>query len=242
MLSTILLFAALSTAVTAHVGRRHPYGIYPSPSITASLNSSSLLISSIGYPTAVSSINTTSSDAPLSTETSTPTSNLTTSTTPVTILTSTITGPPLTWTTSNGTFVLGSSTTLMASSTPAAGNDTAAGSTSTSAVLPRATCASITIGDVTARGACGCNYNIHTCLERLSNLSEWSNSQTTESFNGCMGACDSEPNCFSFTWQTSNGVCRMFGGMLNGGAGVVSDADFISGEVVKGSCTGSCSG
>jgi len=39
MLSTILLFAALSTAVTAQVGRRHPYGIYPSPSITASLNS-----------------------------------------------------------------------------------------------------------------------------------------------------------------------------------------------------------
>jgi hypothetical protein len=39
MTSAILLFATLLTAVTAQVGRRHPYGVYPSPSITASSSS-----------------------------------------------------------------------------------------------------------------------------------------------------------------------------------------------------------
>jgi hypothetical protein len=100
----------------------------------------------------------------------------------------------------------------------------------------------VAINNIGADGVCGCDYDVYTCLERMSNLSEWSISETTGSFNGCMKACDSEPNCFSFTYQISNELCKMFGGMLNGGNGVVSAADFISGEVVKGSCTGHCDG
>ncbi|KAI5208451.1 hypothetical protein AUEXF2481DRAFT_30600 [Aureobasidium subglaciale EXF-2481] len=264
MTSAIILFAALSTAVAAQVGSRHPYGIYPSPSVTSS-SSSTVVTSYGGYPTSVIPVNTTLSstsslpssssssassidttslsmssiNATSSSMSSTDTSTIIPSTTTSAVsLTSVTSDRPLSWTTnSNGTVVLGTSTTSTAETT-----SDAAATTTTGATSSRATCVSVTIGDVSARGICGCDYNIHTCLERLSNLSEWSNSQTTESFNGCMKACDSEPNCFSFSWQISNGVCKMFGGMLNGGAGVVSDADFISGEVVKGSCTGNCSG
>lgn len=39
MAFTVLLLAALSTASTAQIGRRHPYGIYPSPSIKVSYTS-----------------------------------------------------------------------------------------------------------------------------------------------------------------------------------------------------------
>lgn len=42
MISAILLFAALSTAFGAQIGRRQPYGIYPGPSITASSSSVSI--------------------------------------------------------------------------------------------------------------------------------------------------------------------------------------------------------
>ncbi|KEQ58179.1 uncharacterized protein M437DRAFT_34787, partial [Aureobasidium melanogenum CBS 110374] len=115
--------------------------------------------------------------------------------------------------------------------------------TTTSETSPReTTCVAVAINNIGADGICGCDYDVYTCLERLSNTSEWSISQTTGSFNGCMQACDSQPTCYSFTFQISDGLCKMFGGMLNGGDGTVSAADFISGEVVKGTCTGHCDG
>ncbi|KEQ74963.1 hypothetical protein M436DRAFT_42318, partial [Aureobasidium namibiae CBS 147.97] len=115
--------------------------------------------------------------------------------------------------------------------------------TTTSDAAPRGTtCVAVAINNIGANGICGCDYDVYTCLERLSNLSEWSISTTAGSFNGCMKDCDSEPNCYSFTFQISNGSCKMFGGMLNGGNGVVQAPDFISGEVVKGTCTGHCDG
>ncbi|CAD0114601.1 unnamed protein product [Aureobasidium uvarum] len=252
MTSALLLFAIISTAVAAQIGRRHPYGIYPGPSITASSSSvshveasqgvptsdllqSSMIASSSEYSSSASMINNTSSSVSLPTDTSTSAFDTTTSSS---LLTSTMSGPPLSFTTnSNGTSVPATSTT----STEGSSSETAA--TTTSAAAPReTTCVAVAINNIGANGECGCDYDVYTCLERLSNLSEWSISQTTSSFNGCMQACDSQPTCYSFTFQISNGLCRMFGGMLNGGDGTVAAPDFISGEVVKGTCTGHCDG
>lgn len=185
------------------------------------INTTSIVIS-LPINTSTSALETTSS------------SSLTTSSS---LLTTIVSGPPISWTTnSNGTFVLGTPTTSAGSSF-----DTVATTTSASA-LRETTCVAVAFNNIGADGICGCDYDVYTCLERLSNLSEWSISSTSGSFNGCMRDCDSEPNCYSFTYQISNGLCKMFGGMLNGGNGVVSAPDFISGEVVKDTCTGHCDG
>jgi hypothetical protein len=224
MAPAILILSILAAVTAAHVGERHPYGIYPSASVEVSSSSPSM--SRMKYAGDASYLHDEQKSVMSSYDVSTST-ECTHSTSVLTSAIDTVTSPTAETTISS----VDASSTCPNATAPSA-----------SGALPRATCVSVTIGDVIAGGVCGCSYNIHTCLERLSNLSEWSTTQTTDSFGGCMKACDSEPNCFSFTWQTSSGICKMFGGMLNGGAGVVSDSDYTSGEVVEKSCTGNCNG
>lgn len=186
-----------------------------------------------GYSNSATTINTTSSSISSPIDTATSAFDTTTSSS---LLTSIASGTPISWTTnSNASFVL-STPTISVSDT----SFNTVATTTTETVPRETTCVAVAINNIGANGVCGCDYDVYTCLERLSNPSEWSISQTTRSFNACMQACDSQPTCYSFTYQISNGSCNMFGGMLNGGDGTVSAADCISGQVVKGTCTGHC--